>query len=189
MGGQYLLLQLLNCSKLLEEVPYDIYNFFLTKFSQWCLQLFFWRNFVRYIHAILVLEHNKWRRLRDSDQIGNQSCFWLKHLFWLYPMKKGEQREVDWSAFLSFPVQLSWIMSASRDLLTKDRSLDTSERLVDVSIFALECVIQQSLKARCIKKTQSDSTENSLLSTCNSCLPGSGERKRNKTRHATMKNS
>ena len=51
-----------------------------------------------------------------------------------------------------------------RDLLTKDRPLDTSERLMDVSIFALECVIQQSLKARCINKTQSDSTENYLLS-------------------------
>ena len=56
-----------------------------------------------------------------------------------------------------------------RDLLTKDRPLDTSERLMDVAIFALECVIQQSLKARCINKTQSDSTENYLLSICGSC--------------------
>ena len=162
---------------------------FLTKFSQRWLQLLFWRNFARYIHAILFLEHNKWRRLRNSVRIGNQSCFWLKHLFWLYPMKKGEQSEVDWSAFLHFPVQLSWIMSASRDLLTKDRPLDTSERLMDVSIFALECVMQQSLKARCINRTQSDSTENYLLSICGSCLPCSGEKKMNKTKYSTTKNS
>ena len=80
-------------------------------------------------------------------------------------------------------------MSASRDLLTKDRPLDTSERLMDVSIFALECVMQQSLKARCINRTQSDSTENYLLSICGSCLPCSGEKKMNKTRYSTMKNS
>lgn len=62
-----------------------------------------------------------------------------------------------------------------RDLLTKDRPLDTSERLMDVSIFALECVIQQSLKAHCINKTQSDSTEKLFKEHLWFLLPGSGK--------------
>lgn len=134
---------------------------FLTKFLM-IAQLLFWRNFVRYIHAILFPEHNKW----NSVWIGNQSCFWLKHLFWLYPIKKGEQRG-GLKCFLAFSVQLSWITVPAERHVQRCRPLDTSERLMDVSS-CIKCVIQQSLKARCINKTQFDSTENYLLSICSS---------------------
>ena len=75
---------------------------FLTKFSQWWLQLLFWRNFVRYIHAILFLEHNKWRRLRNSVRIGNQSFFLVETFVLALSYEEGRAERGGLKCFLTF---------------------------------------------------------------------------------------
>lgn len=118
---------------------------FLTKFSPKWPQLPFQRNLIRYLHTILLTEPRKGTRLRELDQMG----------------ERADQSGL--KCFLAFFNAVVLNYKSQYIFLTKDGPLDTSERLIDVFIFVLQCVVQLSLESYCINKTTQQSASSQKL--------------------------